>query len=195
MAFWNWKKSKMETNNTEDQSVPHGGPSGSEPDDGDTNPLHAQIAELKAQLEESNSQRLRLLADYQNYQRRSKTNEALQYAEGMAKVVSGVVGVVDHFDIALMQDPARANAAQIIDGVKVIRSELLKVLANAGVGMITPAPNDTFEPGKHEAVMQQTIEGIESGHIAMMLQPGYAIQMITGERVLRAAKVAVAPIT
>jgi molecular chaperone GrpE len=173
MAFWNWKKSKMETNNTEDQSVPHGGPSGSEPDDGDTNPLHAQIAELKAQLEESNSQRLRLLADYQN----------------------GVVGVVDHFDIALMQDPAKANAAQIIDGVKVIRSELLKVLANAGVGMITPAPNDTFEPGKHEAVMQQTIEGIESGHIAMMLQPGYAIQMITGERVLRAAKVAVAPIT
>ncbi len=194
MAFWNWNKSKMEAHNPQDGSNEQS----DEQVNGAHDPhhvdaAHVQIESLRAQLEEANAQRLRLMADYQNYQRRSKTNEAVQYAEGIARVVMGVVGVVDHFDIALMQDPAKANAQQILDGVKVIRAELLKVLSTSGVGLITPMSNDLFEPGKHEAVMQQTIEGIDPGHIAMVLQPGYALQMVTGERVLRPAKVSVAP--
>lgn len=188
----------MEPHNTQDgaEHEHHDGDGGNDNGvDGVNQSLHAQIAELKLQVEEANAQKLRLMADYQNFQRRSKTNEALQYAEGAARVVSGVVGVIDHFDIALTQDPAKASAQQIIEGVKVIRAELLKVLASSGVALITPAANDTFEPGKHEAVMQQMIEGVEAGHIAMMLQPGYVMQMVTGERVLRPAKVSVAPTT
>jgi molecular chaperone GrpE len=203
MAFWNWNKSKMEPHNPQDESNAHRSDHADHAEEGDlgegsrsgpqSDAAAAEIESLRAQLDEATAQRLRLMADYQNYQRRSKTNEAVQYAEGMARVVMGVVGVVDHFDLALMQDPAKANAQQILDGVKVIRAELLKVLSSSGVGFITPSSNDPFEPGKHEAVMQQSIEGIDPGNIAMVLQPGYAIQMVTGERVLRAAKVSVAP--
>jgi molecular chaperone GrpE len=101
--------------------------------------------------------------------------------------------VIDHFDIALTQDPARASAQQIMDGVRVIREELIRALARHGVSMICPAPNDEFQPGRHEAIMQQPAEGVEPGCIAACYQPGYALREGDVERIIRAAKVAVAP--
>ena len=55
--------------------------------------------------------------------------------------------------------------------------------------MIEPNLGDTFEPGKHEAVLQQAVEGIAAGSVSMKLQNGYRI----GDTVLRPAKVAVQP--
>ena len=55
--------------------------------------------------------------------------------------------------------------------------------------MIEPNIGDAFEPGKHEAVMQQPVDGVEAGAISMKMQNGYRI----GETVLRPAKVAIQP--
>ncbi|MEM1329628.1 MAG: nucleotide exchange factor GrpE [Planctomycetota bacterium] len=131
----------------------------------------------------------RALADYQNYQRRALNNEREAKSAGMRTVVESVIGVVDHFDLALNQDPEKASAEQILGGVQVIRDELFKALAGHGVATIEPSPNDEFAPGEHEAVMQQAAEGIEGGRVSMMLQVGYRL----GDRVVRPAKVAVAP--
>lgn len=151
----------------------------------------SEIEMLRAQLQEATTVKLRLMADYQNFQRRSMTNERLQFSEGVARAVSGVVSVIDHFDIALLQDPAKASAQQIMDGVRVVRDELLKSLAASGVVTIRPSHNEEFVPGRHEAVMQQPAEDVTPGHINTVFQPGYAIQTATGERVLRPAKVTV----
>lgn len=152
-----------------------------------------QIAELTAQLDEAKARLLRQMADFQNYQRRALQNEQVAKSEGAAKVASSVVTVLDHFDFALSQDTNKATAEQILHGVKVIREELLKILAGQGVGIIRPSPNDEFSPGRHEAVMQQAGEGIQPGKINAVFQQGYIITTPTGERVLRAAKVSVAP--
>jgi len=77
-----------------------------------------------------------------------------------------------------------------VSGVRVIREELLKTLAQHGVGLINPAQGELFQPGRHEAVMQMAQDGIESGHIVQTFQAGYTLG---AERVLRPAKVAVAP--
>ena len=42
---------------------------------------------------------------------------------------------------------------------------------------------------RHEAMLRQDAEGIESNHVVLVMQPGYAL----GEQVLRPAKVAIAP--
>jgi len=152
--------------------------------------LEQRVAELVAELEDAKGRSLRVMADYNNYQRRALQNERVARIEGAADVVKSVVGIIDHFDVALNADLSTASAAQIVDGVRVIRDELLRALARHGVGLISPAKGELFEPGKHEAVTQMTAEGVDPGHIVQTFQAGYTLG---AERVLRPAKVAVAP--
>lgn len=149
----------------------------------------SDLERLRGQLDDLNARYLRTLADYQNSQRRHAANEREARQQGVTSVVLNVLTVVDHFDLALSQDPARSTADQIMRGVKVIRDELMKVLQNHGVAPITAWPNEAFDPGLHEAVMHDAAEGIDPGHVVSMLQAGYKL----GDRVIRPAKVSVAP--
>jgi len=205
--MWNWRKKNMNTdkatNDAADAASPQqaqdsaqdsiqDGAMGEERLEGEQ-AFGADVPALQAELEEAKSRILRLMADFQNYQRRALQNEQVARAEGVAKVASGVVTVIDHFDLALTQDPAKATVEQILSGVRVIREELVKSLAQYGVSLIVPAKNDVFMPGRHEAVMQQAAEGVEPGHVAAAFQAGYLLTTHNSERVLRPAKVAVAP--
>lgn len=168
-------------------------PSGADASDGAEDSFSADFAKLEAELEEAKSRSLRVMADFQNYQRRAVHNEQTARIEGAARVASSVVTVIDHFDNALAQDLSKASPQQVLAGVQAIRDELLKILSQHGVSIIRPSPNDEFTPGRHEAVMQQPSDGIEPGRIVSTFQAGYALAIPTGERVLRPAKVSVAP--
>jgi molecular chaperone GrpE len=157
--------------------------------------LSSRTAHLEAELEEAKNRTLRLMADFQNYQRRALQNEVVAKQQGVASVASTLTTVVDHFDTALAQTGTTASPEQILAGLKLIRDELVKGLAQHGVTPINPSPNEVFEPGRHEAVMQQKAEGVEPGHVVTTFQAGYALAGSGGvpERVLRPAKVVVAP--
>jgi molecular chaperone GrpE len=79
-----------------------------------------------------------------------------------------------------------------VGGVRVIRDELMKSLQTHGVGVISPQPGDEFEPGRHEAIMTQPAEGVESGRVVNTFQAGYTLKVSGVERVVRPAKVSVA---
>jgi len=149
----------------------------------------AALEKLRAQRDEFNDKYLRALAEFQNYQRRAHNNEKEARQQGVSSVLGAIIPVMDHFDMALGLDPTKASAQQVIDGVKVIRAELLKALQSSGIVVINPEPNDEFNPGQHQAIMQQSAESVESGRIVSTFQPGYVL----GERVVRPAKVIVAP--
>jgi molecular chaperone GrpE len=161
--------------------------------DSDGGEIQERIAQLEKELEDASSRALRVMADFQNYQRRALQNEVVARQQGLAALASSVVGVVDHFDQALNQTAATGEALQILAGLQVIRNELLKALQHHGVGIINPAPNEEFVPGRHEAIMQRAAEGIEPGHVVSTFQPGYTLSGQGTERVLRPAKVSVAP--
>lgn len=130
----------------------------------------------------------RVLADFQNYQRRALQNEAFARRQGAAEVVASLIPVLDHFDYALKQECQGAERAGVLEGLRLIRDEFLKVLGAHEVRTISPEPGEEFTPGTHEAVMQQVAEGIEPGRIVCTFQVGYML----GERVLRPAKVSIA---
>jgi molecular chaperone GrpE len=157
--------------------------------------LQARIGQLESELEDARARALRLMADFQNYQRRALQNEIVAKQQGIGALAGGVVTVLDHFDTALGQTTGNAGAEQVLEGLRLIRDELLKVLNQHGVSVLNPQPGDLFEPGKHEAVMQQTAEGVEPGHVVSTFQSGYMLAGSGGvsERVLRPAKVVVAP--
>lgn len=159
---------------------------GAEPEAGKTD---AALSQLRAELDDVNDRWRRALADFQNYQRRALQNEQEARRQGVIAVLGSMIPVLDHFDLALSQKPADAAAASIIEGVKVIRGEMIKALEAHGVRLINPAPNSEFDPNKHAALMRQPAEGVEPGRISAVFQPGYELF----DRLVRAAKVAVAP--
>lgn len=169
---------------------------GSEADNAGAGAADSGRAEqLAADLENERGRAMRLMADFQNYQRRALQNEVVAKQQGVASVAASVVTVLDHFDTALAQTNASVNAEQVLSGMRLIRDELLKALGQHGVGVLNPQPGDTFEPGKHEAIMQQAAAGIEPGQVVSTFQSGYTLGGGGGgpERVLRPAKVVVAP--
>lgn len=142
-----------------------------------------------AQRDENQAKLIRAFADHQNFQRRASNNEREAREMATRGVVSGLIPLIDQFDMALMQDPAKVSAETITKGVEMIRAEFLRVLGHYGVAPIAPEVGDEFNPGHHEALMQQPAEGVEPGHVSFVMSTGYKL----GERVVRPAKVGVAP--
>jgi molecular chaperone GrpE len=151
--------------------------------------MHTQVLRLSQERDEAVLQWKRALADFQNYQRRALQNEQEAKKQGTTSVLMSVLPVLDHFDLALTQQAPDESSKKILHGVQVIRAELLRVLENHGVTVLNPQPGDEFDPNRHSAIMQPVAEGVKPGHVSATFRPGYAM----GERVIRSAKVAVAP--
>ena len=147
------------------------------------------LAELKGELEKAVEARQRALADFANYQRRASQNEQQAARSGEAGVVRSMLAVLDHFDLALDQDKNQVTVEQLLDGVHIARDELFRSLETFGVERIAPDAGDVFDPNLHQAVLQQSAEGVAPNHVVAILQPGYMM----GKTVLRPAKVSVAP--
>lgn len=144
---------------------------------------------LIAERDDFRSRYQRALADYQNTQRRLQSDMAAAREAGVERVLASILPVLDHFDLALDQDPAKVSAEQILSGVIMIRDEFTKALQAFGITAIDPRPNEEFDPQQHEALSQVGAEGVEPGRVSSVYQVGYRIN----DRVIRAAKVTIAP--
>ncbi|MEX2671208.1 MAG: nucleotide exchange factor GrpE [Phycisphaeraceae bacterium] len=131
----------------------------------------------------------RVSADYQNYMRRAEQELGRAIGRAQGDLLKHFLPVLDHFDNALASEPTGEEGKALHKGFAIVRDELLKVLKQAGVERLDVAVGEPFDPHRHEALMQQKVEGVEPGHVAASMQPGY----VYGERTLRPAKVAVAP--
>lgn len=161
----------------------------SETGEGDASDLVAQLEALQAERDALESKMLRIAADYQNFQRRAENNINDARKHQKMDMVKSLLGVLDHFDHALSVNPDGTSAKAVFDGVQIVRDEFLKTLEQFGVSRIEAKQGEPFDPNRHEALMRQPTEGVESDHVVAQLQPGYAM----GETTLRAAKVTIAP--
>lgn len=147
-----------------------------------------EVEELRRQLGELNDRYLRVSADYQNFARRSEQNIKAAREFATRDLAGSILSVMDHFEHALNVDAETSGAKAVLDGVRIVRDELIKVLESYGVSKMPVEPGEPFDPNRHEAMMRTAAEGVDSGCIVMVLQPGYMI----GEKTLRPAKVSVA---
>jgi len=151
--------------------------------------LHALLAALEAERDDLRAKYQRALADCQNMQRRSAEDVDAARQRGVESVIASVITALDNFDQALSLDPEKVPVAQVLQGVRLIQQELLRVVQRNGGAIIEPRPNDEFDPMRHEALLREPSEDVGPGRIVRVYQPGYAI----GARVVRPAKVVVAP--
>lgn len=150
--------------------------------------IESRFERLARDLADAQEQRLRLIAEYQTSQRRALESEARARVSGAADAARHFIPVIDHLDLALGR-ASGMSAEQAVEGLRMLRDELVKALEKSGIEPISPRPGDDFDPHQHEAVMRQPADGVRSDHISVVFQPGYRM----GETVLRAAKVAIAP--
>ncbi len=143
---------------------------------------------LRADLAAAESNYQRALADLQNYKRISGENEKRAREAGKVTVLETLVSVLDTFDMAMKMDPEKTPASAIMQGIEMIRAEMMRGLAQMGFSAIAPKVGDEFDPNQHDAVERVESEAVEPGSVVELKQPGYALQT----RVLRPAKVTVA---
>lgn len=161
----------------EDGNVEHSDEDGA----GDAADAADEVEELKARLQ-------RLSADYQNYVMRSNQQAAIARDGAITDMARAMLTVLDHLDHALQVEVESADARTVLDGVKIVQSSLVGSLSQFGIERVDAKVGDAFDPDIHEALMRQSVEGIEPNHITMQMQPGY----VRDGKTIRPAKVAVA---
>jgi len=147
------------------------------------------LIETIGQRDENFGRYQEMAAEHRNFQRRASMNENEARISSRQGVVQALIPLMDHFEMALLQDPEKVSAKDVMAGVTMIRSEFLKMLSGYGVSAIEPKVGDAFDPGPHAAMMQSAADGVEPGCISLVMGVGYML----GDRVIRPAKVGVAP--
>ena len=127
---------------------------------------------------------LRLLAEYDNFRKRSAKEREETYSHARADAVIQMLPVYDNLERALKME---CSDTAFYKGVEMIMSQLEEILENLGVAKI-PALGETFDPNRHNAVM--SIENPELGEkiVAEELQKGFTL----GGKVIRFSTVIVA---
>lgn len=144
----------------------------------------ADLVAARTAAEERLADLQRLQAEYVNYRRRVERDRDVAREVAVADLMESLLPVLDDVHLARQHgDLGNGPFAAIAD-------KLESTLSRFGLARYGE-PGEVFDPTVHEALMYtvaELAEGTTEQTVVQVLQPGYRV----GERVLRAARVAVA---
>lgn len=139
--------------------------------------LEEKIKKLEDERAQQDERYKRLLAEYDNFRKRSQKEKDGTYLDAQVNTVAAILPVLDNLERA-------AQAEEASEGVKMILKQFRDILTKAGVAPCG-AEGETFDPNLHNAVMHEDGEGKGDTVIAQVLQKGYTMK----DRLIRAAMV------
>ena len=145
----------------------------------------SQEEALQQALREQEDKYLRLLAEYDNYRKRTTKEKETVYQDAKADTISRFLEVYDNLERAVSQTGDEDNVHK--KGMTMIFHQLTGVLEKMGVTIEDPA-GQTFDPAKHNAVMHVDDESLGESVVTQVFQKGF----LMGDRVIRFAAVQVA---
>ena len=144
----------------------------------------SEVEQLQQTIREKDDQYLRLLAEYDNYRKRSQKEKENAWTTARADTIKELLPVYDNLERALKQETCDEAYAK---GVEMTMNQLKAVLEKLGVEEI-PAQGQPFDPNFHNAVMHMEDEAFGENMVAEVFQAGFKL----GEKVIRHALVKVA---
>ena len=138
--------------------------------------------EFDAKLAEANDKYLRMMAEYENFRKRSRQEKDNAYADACADVLKTLLPVFDN----LKRAEAFSDGNRLTEGVKMTMTQYQEALKALGVEEFG-SEGDAFDPNVHNAVMQQQRDDLEENTVVGVLQRGYR----KGDRTIRCATVIV----
>jgi molecular chaperone GrpE len=153
---------------------------------GDLEGLRAKLQEAEQKRDEYLDLAQRTRADFENYQKRLKRDLAEERLYAQVPLAADLLGAIDNLERATAAAEQAGEKGPLVQGVALVRTQLLDVLRRHGVTRIE-AEGQPFDPNLHQAVMQQPSKDHPPLTVLQVLEQGYRIH----ERVLRPARVIV----
>jgi len=154
----------------------------------DADILQKELDDTKAQLEKEKKEYLFLMAEFDNFRKRTVKEKSEIIKNGAENVLKGLLPIVDDFERSLQAINEDSDASSIKEGVVLIYNKLIKYLEQNGVKAIASEPGADFDTELHEAVTAFPVDDeSKKGKVIDTVQKGYMIN----DKVLRHAKVVV----
>ena len=143
-----------------------------------------ELNSVKVELEETTDRLKRLMAEFDNFKKRSAKEREGLYNSLLSDIVSSFLPVVDNLEKAVNSSTEDEGYKQ---GVELVLKQFIDVLSSLGVKEIEGV-GSTFNPEYHEAVSSVQDETLGEKEIKEVFRKGYKI----GEKVIRHSMVVVA---
>ena len=138
----------------------------------------------KKDYEELDDRYKRILAEFENFKKRSEKEREGLYNSILSDVVEVMLPIVDNLENAVKVETADENYKQ---GIELVLKQFKDVLSSKGVEEIK-ALGETFDPELHEAVGSIQDDNLGEKEIAQEYRKGYKL----GNKVVRHSMVVVA---
>lgn len=143
-----------------------------------------KIEELEKALADEKDKRLRLMAEYDNYRKRTASEKLGIYDDATAKAVEELLPVADSITMA-MQNTQDAPE-EFRKGIELVGNQLKTSFEKLKVEAFCEA-GDEFDPNLHNAVSKIESDEYEENQITAVFQKGYKL----GDKIIRHAMVQV----
>ena len=153
-------------------------PSGAMPDE--------KIEELTQQLAKARDDYLRLVAEFDNYKKRTNREFSALIKTANESLITNLLDVLDNFERAFKSREENFDADAYHKGIKLLYDKLYETLTREGLARFDSV-GQPFDPKLHEAVVQVESEDAAPDTVALEIQPGYML----GDKVIRHARVGV----
>lgn len=148
----------------------------------------SEIDKLKEELAKQKDKYIRLLAEYDNYQKRTQREKAARYADAVVDTVEKILPIGDNIERALKTEVTSEDAVKFKEGVEMVMKQFFAILEKLDVTPIK-AEGEQFDPNLHNAVMHIEDENIDDNTVVEDFMKGYIYK---NERVVRHSMVKVA---
>jgi molecular chaperone GrpE len=145
-----------------------------------------RIAQLEAERSDARERMLRIAAEFDNYKKRVRREQADAEAKAKESILRDVLEVVDNLDRAAAVDE-KADVKSVQQGISLVSRLFQQKLERHDVRPFD-AKGQPFDPRIHDAISQVPTADAPPGSVVSEVQKGYRM----GERLLRPAMVVVA---
>ena len=149
--------------------------------------LEKQVEELEAKVAKDKDDYIRLMAEFDNYRRRTAQEKLEIVSMASTETIKGLLPVLDDCERAIKVLQESNDIAAAKEGTELIYNKLLGYLKSKGLAVIE-AMGQPFDTDVHEAVAQFPVQDEEQkGKVFDVVQTGYTLN----GKVIRFAKVVV----
>jgi len=147
-----------------------------------TDALVAEKEKLEKELAETKDSYMRVLAEYDNFRKRSQREKESAYNDSKASTLALLLPVIDNFDRAI--DNKTDDIESYRKGIEMTYNQLKDILSKSDVVSFGEV-GEEFNPEIHNAVMTAENPDLPENTISAVFEKGYKM----GDRVLRFASV------
>ena len=136
------------------------------------------VEKLEEKVKELEDMRVRQLAEFENFRKRSEKEKSQMFEVGAKSVIEKILPVIDNFERGLQGVPEEEKDAPFVKGVEMVYKQMLTAFDEMGVKPID-AVGKEFDPNLHNAVMAVDDDSLESGTVAEECRKAICIKKVS----------------